>query len=109
MKSSAGAADLALIEPDRVDQAFDGAIDVGILEDDVGRLAAELQSQRLAAACRFLADEAADFGRAGEGDLVDVPVLDEFGSRCAIAGDDIENALGQARLCGEFGKQKCRE
>jgi hypothetical protein len=35
-KARAGAADLALVEPDRIDDAFDSAIEIGIVEDDEG-------------------------------------------------------------------------
>jgi hypothetical protein len=44
----AGAAHLALVEPDRVDQTLYGAIQVGVVEDNEGRLAAKLQRQALA-------------------------------------------------------------
>jgi hypothetical protein len=35
-----GAADLALVEPDRVDDALDGRVEIGVLENDERRLAA---------------------------------------------------------------------
>ena len=35
-EARARAADLPLIEPDRVDQPFDSAVEIGILKDDVG-------------------------------------------------------------------------
>ena len=65
----------------RVDHALDGAVEVGVLEDDERRLAAELERQLLAAAGGRLADDPADFGRAGEGDLVDVGMVDERARR----------------------------
>ena len=37
------AADLPLIQPDSVDQALDGAVEIGVIEDDEGRLAAKFQ------------------------------------------------------------------
>ncbi len=77
----AGAADLPLIEPDRVDDAFDRAVEIGVLEHDEGRLAAELERQLLARSGGRLADRAADLGRAGEGDLVDALVGDERRAR----------------------------
>ena len=40
-QAGAGAADLALVEPDRVDDALDGRVEVGVIEDDERRLAAE--------------------------------------------------------------------
>ena len=76
-QTRAGAADLALVEPDAVDQAFDGGVEIGVVEDDEGRLAAEFERELLGRLRGGLADDAADFGRTGEGDLVDVGVLDE--------------------------------
>ncbi len=70
-EAGAGAADLALVEPDGVDEAFDGAVEVGVVEDDVGGFAAEFEGEGLAGACGGLADAFADGGGAGEGDLVD--------------------------------------
>jgi hypothetical protein len=46
-EAGAGAADLALVEPDRVDEAFDGAVEVGVVEDDVGGFAAEFEGEGL--------------------------------------------------------------
>ena len=68
----AGAADLALVEPDGIDHAFDHAVQIGVVEDDERRLSAQLERKLLAAAGRRLPDEPADLGRAGEGDLVHV-------------------------------------
>ena len=77
----ARAADLPLVEPDRVDDALDRAVEIGVLEDDERRLAAELERQLLAGSRGRLADGAADLGRAGEGDLVDAVVRDERRAR----------------------------
>ena len=43
-QARAGAADLALVEPDGVDEPFDGAVEIGIVEHDEGRFAAELEA-----------------------------------------------------------------
>ena len=48
-EARARATDLALVEPDRIDQPLDSRIQIGILEDDVGRLAPKLERQGLAA------------------------------------------------------------
>src|SRR5690606_8207120 len=95
-QARAGAADLALVEPDGVDQALDGAVDVGVLEDDVGRLAAELEGEAFAGAGGRAADQLADLGGAGEGDLLDIGVGDDGGAGVAHAGDDIDDARRQA-------------
>ena len=107
-EARAGAADLALVEPDGVDEALDGAVEIGVLEDDVGRLAAELERQALAGAGGGLADDLADFGRAGEGDLVDIGVIDDRGAGVALAGDDVDDALGQAGLLARSRRTAAR-
>ena len=47
-----GAADLALVEVDAVDDALDRLVERRVVEDDVRGLAAELQGQRLVGARR---------------------------------------------------------
>ena len=71
-QARAGAADVALVEVDAVDDALDGLIERRVGEDDVGGLAAELERQALRRAGDGALDALADLGRAGEGDLVDV-------------------------------------
>ncbi len=58
----ARAADLALVEPDRVHHAFDDAVEVGVLENDERALPAQLERQLLAGSGCGLADDASDFG-----------------------------------------------
>ena len=58
------AADVALVEEDAADDALDGLVDGGVVEDDVGGLAAELEGELLAAAGERAADHLADVGRA---------------------------------------------
>jgi hypothetical protein len=41
-QARAGAADLALVEPDRIDDTLDCAVEIGVLENDEGRLATKL-------------------------------------------------------------------
>jgi hypothetical protein len=73
---------------------FDRAVEIGVVEHDERRLAAELERQLLAGAGGRLADDAADFGRAGEGDLVDAGCLTILAG-LAVAGDDVDDALRQ--------------
>ena len=77
----ARAADVALVEEDAVDDALDGLVERRVVEDDVGRLAAELERQPLAGAGQRALDDLADLGRAGERDLVDAGVLDDAPAR----------------------------
>jgi len=101
-----GAADLALVQPDRVDHPFDRRVEIGIVEDDEGRLAAELQRQALAGAGGRLADFPPDLGRAGEGDLGDARMGDDRLAGAAIAGDDVDHACRQAGLPAHLGKEQ---
>src|SRR5699024_10980330 len=66
-QARAGAADVALVEEDPLDDALDGLVDRGVLEDDVGRLAAELEREPDVAAGQRGLDVLADRGRAREG------------------------------------------
>ena len=103
-EAGSGAADLALVEPDAVDEAFDGGVEVGVFENDEGRFAAELEREFFVAGGGGFANGAADFGGAGEGDFVDVGVGDEgFASR-AVAGDDVDDAGRQIYFLANFGE-----
>ncbi len=103
-ESRAGTATLALIEEEGEESAFDGGVDVGVGEDDVGGLAAELEGDALQVGSGGgLHDDFADFGGAGEGDLVDIHVLGDGGAGgFAVAGDDVEDAFGETGFEGEF-------
>ena len=61
-------ADLALVHEGAEGGGRDGRVEVGIVEDDERRLAAELQKHRLQVAGRCLGDDPADPRRAGEVD-----------------------------------------
>ena len=63
-QARAGAADVALVEVDAVDDAFDGLIERRVGEDDVRRLAAELEREPLLRARERALDALADLGRA---------------------------------------------
>src|SRR5439155_16891350 len=101
-----GAAYLALIEPYRVDQAFDRGVEIRIVEHDERRLAAQFQRQLLAAAGGRFADDAADFGRTREGQLVDARMVDDGFAHAAVAGDDVDHAGRHAGLLADLGKQQ---
>ena len=57
-----GAANLSLIEPDAIDQAFDRAIEIGVFENNEGRLAAQFEREPLMAGRSGGANRAAHFG-----------------------------------------------
>ncbi len=93
------AAVLPGVVEDGIGRRRGGRLDVCVGEDDVGRLAAQLQRHPLDRVGGPAGDPGADLGRPREGDLGDVGVLDQ-----ALAADrarsrhDVEHALGQAGL-----------
>src|SRR5258705_10818110 len=103
-RSRSGAAHLPLIEPDRVHDAFDDAVEIGVLEHDEGTLAAQLEGQLLAAARGRLANDAADFRGARERDLLDVRMLHQNLARGSVAAADVEPDRWQPALHGDPGK-----
>ena len=96
-QTRSGAADVALVEEDAVDDAFDGLVDGGVVEDDVGGLAAEFEGELFAGAGEGVLDDFADFGGAGEGDLGGERMVDDGGSGFTGAGDDVDDAGRQVR------------
>ena len=72
-------------------------VEVGVGEDDVGRLAAELERHALEVAGRGLDDLLAGQVRAGEGDLVDVRMRGQRrAGGLAVAGHDVDHARRHA-------------
>ena len=86
-------AHLAVVEERAPQHAGGREVEVGVVEHDVGRLAAELERDLLHRARRELHDAPPDFGRAGERDLVDERVLRELLARAAAGtGDEVDDA-----------------
>ena len=101
----AGAAVLAGVAEDGERRRGGGLLEVGVREDDVGRLAAELERHALDRLGRELADAASDLRRAGEGDLGDVRMLDDpLPDDTAGAVDDVQDALRDPRLERELAE-----
>ena len=91
-------ADLALVEREE-HGALDGLVEEGVVaahhggEDDVGRLAAELDRHGDEALRRLLEHGGASWGRPGEGDLGDALALSERGARLgAVPRDHVDHA-----------------
>ena len=94
-----GRAELALSVEDRVDRALGGAVEVGVGEDDVRRLAAEFHGDALDRAGRGAEDRLARLRLARERNLVDAGVLGHGAAdEGAGTGNDVERPGWQARL-----------
>ena len=113
VQQQAGAcrADLAFVGVNGPEGGGDGGVEVGVREDDVRRLASELERQALEVALsRRLEQGAGAADAAGEGDLVDVHVTAErFSCLRSVAGDHVYHAVWHARLLAEFGEPQRRE
>ena len=85
-------------------RTLDGFVHVGVVEDNVGALAAKLE--RNAFEIRFgggLHDQVADFRGAGEGHFVDAVMSSERRPRrLPESGDDIDDSVWHASLGDEF-------
>ena len=103
----AGQADLPGVAEDRLDRPGDGVVEVGVVEDQVGALAAQLEADRGEVGRRGLADHARGRGLAGEGDPVDAAVLGQRRARGvrSEAVHDVEDAGRQPGLGGQPGQQ----
>ena len=87
--------------------AFGEALGVEVVEQHVGRLAAELEGDLLDGLGAELGDALAGAGRAGERHHVDVGVGgDRLADRRAVAGDEVEHAGRQADLVDDLGEHE---
>lgn len=102
----AGAAALAVVVVDAEVDPGDGLLDIGIVEDDVGRLASKFKRHLLQVGrSGSLHDGTADDGGAGEGDLIDVHVRGDGGaSNPAEARDNVEHTGMETGLLNKVGK-----
>ena len=107
VQARTGAAALSVVEEDRVGRAGNAGLHVGVVEHDVGRLAAELQRNLLQISGSRLQDELAHLGRAGERDLVDIGVRRQSSTgRFAVAGNNVDDAVWESGFGDEFGQQQ---
>ena len=101
----AGRAALALVVEDGGGGAGNGEIEIGIRKHDRGRLAAQLERHALQISGGGLDDQLADFGRTGERHLIHVRMLGKRRARrLAVAGDDVDHAVRNARFLNQFAE-----
>ena len=102
----AGAADVALVEEDAVDDALDRLVEGGVVEHHVGALAAELQRQPSAGPRELAPDGAPHAGGAGERHLVEPRVARQRLAGRPRAGDDVDHARREPRLGDQLRQQQ---
>ncbi len=95
---------------DRPDRAGQRVVELGVGEDEVRALAAELQDQALDPVGGQAHDLGAGRRRAGEGDLLHAGVLHEMSADDGPRSrDDVDRAGREADLGGELGHPQRRE
>ena len=105
-EAAPGAADLALVEEDAVDDTFDRLVERSVFEDDVGRLPTELKGEALPLSGDALGDRDADRSAASKGDLGDARVGDDRHAGAPGAGNDIDDAVWEFRLTADIGEEE---
>src|SRR2546430_5528905 len=108
-QSGTGTTHLPLIEPDRVDDTLDHAVEVRVIVHDEGTLAPELETKLLAGPRGRAPNGASDLRGTGKRDLVDVSMIDNQLTGIAITGKNIQNSRWQPDVGGKLGEQQGRE
>src|SRR5690606_37058848 len=103
-------ADLARVEEDRAGRTADDRVDIGIGQNDHGRLAAELERDALERVGGRLIDELADLRGARERDLVDARMRDERGTHVlAITRKNVDDTGRETGFDDELAEAQRRE
>ena len=97
---------MTLVEVDAVDDPLDGLVERAVVEDDVRRLAAELERERDVPTRELALDRLPDLGRAGERDLGDPLAPHEVRTGRSVAGDDVDDAGRDLRLAADVGEEQ---
>lgn len=109
--TGAGTAALAVVVVDAEVDPADGIVNVGVVEDDVGALSAELEGDLLQVRLGGgLEDLATNDGGAGEGNLVDIHVGGDGGTgNTTEARNDVDNTGGETSLDDEVADVETAE
>lgn len=110
-QAGTGTAALAVVEEDTKVGPRDGVVNVGIVEDNVGGLAAELEGDLLQVTLGSgLEDHTANQGGTSEGNLVNVHVAGDGGTGGATeTGDDVDDTGREAGLDDQLGGVQTRQ
>src|SRR6185312_6419750 len=109
-EARAGHADLAGVEEHRLRGAGGHGLRIHVRQHDDRRLAAELERDALQGGGGGDVDQLADFGRAGERDLVDTRMCNQRGAgRLAEARQDVDDAGWEAGLEDQLAQSQGAE
>ena len=101
------------VEEDSGRSGLGRSLDVGVVKDDVGGLAAEFERHAFEVTRRAAQNSASHTRRSGEGDLAHIRmIVESVADDPTRAGDDIQDAWRQARFEGQLtepqGRQRCQ-
>ena len=92
-----------------LDGALHGPIDIGVVKDDEGGIAAQFHRYLLDRIRRLAQQQLAHFGRAGEGELAHQRVGRQLAAHLAgRAGEDIDHAIGETGLAAQLAPGQAR-
>ncbi len=97
---------LAVVEQPGIRRTRDRGLQIGVGEDDVGALSAELQGHLLQVPPRSPDNLLADLGGTRESDLVDVVVRGQLGARVTEPRDDVDDARREAEFAEDLPEQQ---
>ncbi len=103
-QARAGDAGLAGGGEDARQGADRGLGNIGVVEDDIGRLAAQLEDHRGEVLPGGGGDLTPRAPAAGEADLAQAAASHQGLADAQVAGDDVEHALGEARFLDQLGE-----
>ncbi len=102
-------ADLALVHEGAERGGLDRLVEIGVVQHDQRRLAAQFEQAGLQMLGRALGDDPADRGRSGEVDAAHRGMIDQRADHrariCRRIGDEIDDAGGEARLLERLDDQ----
>ena len=95
---------MTLIEINASNDPFHRLVDRGIVKNDVGRFAAQLERQLLLCAGKSRRDLFADFSRTGERNLIDIRMINEDTAGLSRASNDVDDAVRKLRFLQNLGQ-----
>ena len=106
VRANAGLSCVAILGDDR---AVGRGVEIGVVEHDERRIAAELERNLLDRRRHLLHQLPSDLGRAGERELAHRGIRAHFAADLArVSRDDVEHARREARAMGELGERQRR-
>ena len=108
-QSASGTTYVPLVEVDTVDDPFNGLIDRGVFENNIGSFTTKFQRTTFLRTGDRLLNDFADTGRSGKRNLVDILMIDDRSTDVTMPGHDVDDARWQIGLLNDFGQFERRQ